>query len=213
MKHYTSTFQVETHENKCFISIRSTENRVDTFSFSKEEIEPLILHRDEDIWVGSEKISIKISSSQDRATLKMDKGHSYVSYSSSIRDMQMLIAQLEDIFYKIEYSNKDQKEGTTKETHDVASSSNLLQAINAIITRQNQMLLHEIDMRIARIKTSSDITPQESNDHLSKKTDIFIPTDIGRSLTGKIETTEESSSLNAAELAKQLKSFKDTTNE
>ena len=76
------------------------------------------------------------------------------------------------------------------------------------------MLLHEIDMRLSKLHRipPEPISPEDT-EHVPKKTQIFIPSDIGKSLTGKIETTTESSSLDAAELAKQLKSFKDTTNE
>lgn len=214
MTFYSNIYQVQIHDNRCYISVRSDENRVDTFSFSKKDISSLVGAAEQNIWMGSGKISIKISSAKNKATLRIDKGHSLVHYGSSIHDAQKLLAQIEDVYFKLADSEDIQEQKDSLPSNVVPINEAMLEAINAIILRQNQMLLHEITMKLKGIKGSVVSAPAQKMDRpvIPHTTKTFIPSNIGNSLIGKINTKEghTTATVDATELAKKLKNLKDT---
>lgn len=215
MTHYASTFKVHLHDGQCYLSIRSTENRVDTFIFSKRDLEPMIGMSQENEWIGSKKVSIKINTQKSKATIKIDKGHSIVAYSSEIHEIQKLLAQIEDIYFKLQAGIED-TEDVHVEQEPQELSTNLLQAINAMMLRHNQILLHEITLKLKKIQSHTTVSiPAKEADPMTmmRETQTFIPSNIGTSLVGKIQTKDQDTTVNATELAQQLKNIKDTQNE
>lgn len=229
MIHYSNNFHVHSHEDLCFISIRSTENRVDTFSFTKEEIAPFIEIQNYNEWIGSKRLSIKISS--DRGNVKIHKGHSTVNYICSVHEAQMIMAKLEECFYSIE-----QKENSSKEDENTPSAiqkEDLFKMFDSLLARHNQMLIHEIEMRFKRIERKheelskqiqerisniesekeQEQTKQNSSFLIMPKTPMFIPSSMGKSVTGKIKTEESTSQINAFDAVNKLKKLKDKNNE
>ena len=226
MIHYSNNFNVKSHDGLCFISIRSTENRVDTFSFTRQEIAPFIENQNYDDWIGSERLSIKISS--DRGNVKIQKGHSTVNYICSVHEAQKLMAKLEESFYCIE--NKNEESDIQKNSEPSISKEELYKMIDSLLAKHNQMLIHEIEMRFRRFEESwknktkqieSKIeqiesqkqTKQKSSFLIMPNTPTFIPSNMGASVTGKINTKESASNVNALDAANRLKQLKDKTNE
>lgn len=214
MTHYASTYHVHQHDNQCYISIRSTENRVDTFIFSKQDLHPVIGMSQENEWVGSKKFSIKINTQKSKATIKIDKGHCIVAYSSAIHEIQKLLAQIEDVYFKLHDSVEvEEPEREHEEQPDL--STNLLQAMNAMILRHNQILLHEITLKLKKISIEApkaQPAKQLQIEDLPKSTSTFIPSDMGKALTGNMKAKSVDSSIDVKDLAKKLKSLKDTKN-
>lgn len=214
MTHYASTYHVHHHDNRCYISIRSTENRVDTFIFSKQDIHPVVGMSQEDEWIGSKNLSIKINTQKSKATIKIDKGHCIVSYSSGIHEIQKLLAQIEDVYFKL-HDSVEVEEPAYEHEEQPDISTTLLEAMNAMMLRHNQILLHEITLKLKKIL--GEATPAKPAkpiqiEDLPKSTSTFIPSDIGKSLTGNMKAKSVDSSIDVKDLANKLKSLKDTEN-
>ena len=217
MTHYTKSYSVHHHDDRCFISIRSTENRVDTFSFNAHDIEPLIHKELGDAWIGSDRISIKINKAKHKGTLRINKGHSTVSYSHSIHDTEKLMAMIEDSYFRIEKLQEPQNHSDSiEETKEERTEEDLLlRSIDRLISTHNRMLLEQIDIRLKKIEDKSIITEKvfdsEPFDKALPKSDaIFIPKNMGGSLVGQIGTTPTlQSSIDVSKLAKTLKKLKD----
>jgi hypothetical protein len=216
MTHYTKSYSVHHHDDRCFISIRSTENRVDTFSFDAHDIEPLIHKELSNVWIGSDRISIKINKDKHKGTLRINKGHSTVSYSHSIHDTEKLMAMIEDSYFRIEKSQELQNHSKfPKETKEEKIGEDILKSIDRLISTHNRMLLEQIDIRLKNIEDRSVITEKvfdsEPLDKALPKTDaIFIPKNMGGSLVGQIGTTPTlQSNIDVSKLAKTLKKLKD----
>ena len=220
MTHYTKSYSVHYHDNRCFISIRSTENRVDTFSFDAHDIEPLIHKELSELWIGSDRISIKINKDKHKGTLRINKGHSTVSYSHSIHDTEKLMAMIEDSYFRIEQLQEPQNHSEAiEETKEEKIGEDLLQSIDRLISTRNRMLLEQIDIRLKKIEEKSIITEQVFESYplekdLPKPDTIFIPKNMGGDLVGQIGTTPTlQSNIDVSRLAQTLKKLKDTENE
>tara|TARA_R100000406_G_scaffold96073_1_gene92459 strand:- start:1421 stop:2059 length:639 start_codon:yes stop_codon:yes gene_type:complete len=207
---YSSIFMVSVHEDTCALSIRTTENRVDSFFFSADQIESFCGYMgDRDKWIGKDKLFIKIG---HKSRVKINKGHATVAYAIEERDAIILIAQLEDIFHTIKKVVLDEKKDRDPKISQVGSSitiEEISELIDRKLAQHRQILLHEIDNRLQRIEFNNISEPIPSDDICDAPTPTFIPSRMGTTLVGRIRTEQHTANTNVSEASETLKRLKD----
>ena len=208
---YSNVFHVCSVDGLLVLTVRTTENRVDSFSFSSKEIKSLCNYMgEEDLWIGDGKLSIRVG---QKSRVRINKSHATVTYAIGQQDARILLAQIESIYTEIK--DISPQEESIEDSSYVANpdTSSILSLIEEKLAQHRQILLSEIDMRLARLDTPGRTPLPSSAIHTTIEeypTQTFIPSKMGSTLKGKLQTKEEKSEIDVSSATKKLKSLKDT---
>jgi hypothetical protein len=213
MAHFSDVFNLKVDKKKNLIrlSVRDSENKIDEHWFLKSDVEPCLIFKDQEQWVGTGKLKIKKSNRDGLIAIDIDED-SRVIYKFDLTQIQILVAQLRGASKEIKFKRirKSKSSSRQKQTASVAhessiSNRDLENLKNEILFEIKQLFLNNVVSQPAQIIKEEPKAKEDDKPKLAEP--MFIPSDLVREdIKGNIKTKEQKSK--SGDITDALKALK-----